>query len=145
MVAGFGRGGLWLRGILCLGAIRPLYPHNLRVLLKLSKKHLLVQKPYTGAAQSGCKTLRRIRCLQLIAAEHTKLLNRNNANVGHISLLGIIFNCLVRHTELLGNVIQTLALFSQTFNFFDGVSARLWSAMLLALGARLSNAGAYSL
>jgi hypothetical protein len=34
---GIGRGGLWLQDTLCLSSIRPLYPHNLGVLLQLSK------------------------------------------------------------------------------------------------------------
>ena len=143
--AGFGRGELLLRGTLCLSAIRPLYPHNLGVLLKFSKIYLLMQKPYTCRAQSGCKTLGHFTRLQLITAEHTELLDRNDANVRHIILLRIICNCLVRHTELLCYCVQTLLLSTQPFDFFDGVSIYLRSSMLFTLSACLGNAGTYPL
>jgi len=45
--------------------------------------------------------------------------------------------------KLLCYCMQTLALSTQTPYLFDGFSACLWSAMLLALGARLGYAGAY--
>ncbi len=46
----------------------PLHPDDFRVLLKLSKEHLLTQELYTRTAQLGCETLRRVACIQFVAA-----------------------------------------------------------------------------
>jgi hypothetical protein len=60
-----------------------LYPHNRRVLLQLSKKHLFREQPYTCTTQPGCKTRRRVTRRQLVAAQYAELLDRNDAIIVH--------------------------------------------------------------
>ena len=56
------------------------------MLLKLSKEHLLTQKPYTCTAQTTGKPLRRVTGWQLIAAQDAELLNGYDAIIVHGSM-----------------------------------------------------------
>ena len=73
-------------GVLRVGVMRILHPHNLRMLLQLSE-HLLMQKLYTCAAQPTGKLLRRVTYVQLMAAQYAELLQGNNTIIGHRSVV----------------------------------------------------------